>query len=184
MPAHPPSMKGPTAMPLARPYKVGVFDTATWLPAGATVTTTSTTPILFCSTSASSDLNISCVRIGVLGAASFPSNASIVFSINTMTGTKAGGQAVTATQLSGIAKATLATWSTAGGTSAAAITGLTAAASWWSQVVPFTGGADWGEWVTPGFEVNLPVSGQFALCVTASSAGTGTTFAGEIEYTE
>ena len=171
-------------MALARAYKVGVFDTSTWLPTGATVTTASTTPILYLSTSANSDLNISCVRIGVLGAASFPSNASIVFSINTVTGTKAGGQAASATQLSGIAKATLATWSTAGGTSAAAITGLTATTSWWDQVLPFTAGSDYGEWKTPGFEINLPVSGQVALCVTASSAGTATTFFGEVEYTE
>jgi hypothetical protein len=171
-------------MALARGYKVGVFDTATWLPTGATVTTTSTTPILFVSTSASSDLNISCIRIGVLGAASFPSNASVLFSINTVTGTKAGGQAASATQLSGIAKATLATLSTAGGTSAAAITGLTATTSWWDQVIPFTAGSSWGEWKTPGFEVNIAVSGQIALCVTASSAGTATTFFGEIEYTE
>jgi len=172
-------------MAIGRAYKIGVFDTATWLAAGATVTTTSTTPILFISTSANSDINISAVRCGVLGAASFPSNASVVFSINTVTGTKAGGNAVTPLQLSGIAKASLVTAvSTAGGTSAAAITGLTATTSWWSQPVPFTAGSDWGEWKTPSFEINLPVSGQFALCVTASSAGTATTFTGEIEYTE
>jgi hypothetical protein len=171
-------------MPLARAYKVGVFDTSTWLPTGATVTSTTTTPILFLSTSANSDLNISCVRAGILGAAAFPSNASVVFSINTVTGTKAGGNAASATQLSGIAKATLATWSTAGGTSAAAITGLTATTEWWAEPIPFTAGSNWAEWKTPGFEINLPVSGQFALCVTASSAGTGTTFSGEVEYTE
>jgi hypothetical protein len=171
-------------MALARAYKVGVFDTSTWLPTGATVTTTTTTPILFCSTSANSDLNISAIRCGVLGAAAFPSNASIYFSINTVTGTKAGGQAATPTQQSGIAKATLATWSTAGGTSAAAITGLTATTEWWGEPVPFTAGSNWGEWKTPGFEINLPISGQFALCVTASSAGTATTFTGQVEYTE
>src|SRR5262249_28294429 len=103
-------------MAVARAYKIGVFDTSTWLPTGATVTTTSTTPILFISTSANSDLNISAIRCGVLGAASFPSNASIVFSINTVTGTKAGGNAVTPLQLSGIAKASLVTAvATAGG---------------------------------------------------------------------
>jgi hypothetical protein len=172
-------------MALGLGYKIGVFDTATWLPTGATVTTTATTPILYVNSSANSDLNISCIRVGVLGAASFPANASIVFSVNTMTGTKAGGNAVTPLQLSGIAKASLVTAvSTAGGTGAAAITGLTATTSWWSQPIPFTAGANWGEWVTPSFEVNLPVSGQFALCVTASSAGTGTTFTGELEYTE
>src|SRR6266567_810155 len=136
-------------MPLARAYKVGVFDTSTWLPTGATVTTTVTTPILYCSTSANGDLNISAVRCGVLGAAAFPSNASIYFSVNTVTGTKAGGQAATPTQLSGIAKATLATWSTAGGTAAAAITGLTATTEWWGEPVPFTAGSSWGEWKTP-----------------------------------
>src|SRR6266702_1921266 len=168
-------------MALGRAYKIGVYDTATWLATGATVTTTTTTPILFVSTSANSDINISAVR----GGAAFPSNASVVFSINTVTGTKAGGNAVTPLQLSGIAKASLLTAvSTAGGTSAAAITGLTATTSWWSQPVPFTAGSDWGEWKTPGFEINLPISGQFALCVTASSAGTATTFTGELEYTE
>src|SRR6266568_413085 len=121
-------------MALARAYKVGVFDTATWLPTGATVAgVTTPVPILFCSTSANSDLNISGVRVWVMGAAAFPSNADAYFSINTVTGTKAGGQAATPTQQSGIAKATLATWSTAGGTSAAAITGLTATTEWWGM---------------------------------------------------
>src|SRR5258708_1402672 len=172
-------------MALARTYKIGVFDTATWLPTGATVTTTTPSPILFSSSSATPYINIACVRWGVLGAGAFPANASVVFSINTVTGTKAGGNAVTPLQLSGIAKASLLTAvSTAGGTGAAAITGLTATTSWWSQPVPFTAGSDWGEWKTPGFEINLPVSGQFALCVSASSAGTATTFTGELEYTE
>lgn len=171
-------------MSLGRMYKVGVFDTSTWLPTGATVTTTTTTPILFWSTASSSDLNISCIRCGILGATSFPSNASVVFSVNTVTGTKAGGQAATPTQLSGVAKASLATFSTAGGTTATAITGLTATTEWWSEPIPFTAGANWAEWKTPGFEINHVVSGQFALCVTASSAGTGTTFSGEIEFSE
>lgn len=172
-------------MAVARLYKIGVFDTATWLPTGATVTTTATTPILYISTSANSDLNIAGIRCGVLGAAAFPSNASVVFSINTVTGTKAGGNAVTPIQQSGIAKASLVTAvSTAGGTGAAAITGLTATTSWWSTPLPFTAGSMWGEWVTPSYEINLPVSGQFALCVTASSAGSATTFTGELEYTE
>lgn len=172
-------------MPLGRMYKVGVFDTSTWLPTGATVTSTTTTPILYCTTSSSSDLNISCIRFGILGASSFPSNASIVVSLNTVTGGSiSGGNTATPTQLSGIAKTSLATWTTAGGTSAAAITGATATTEWWSEPLPFTAGANWAEWKTPGFEINWPVSGKFALCVTASSAGTGTTFTGEVEYSE
>jgi hypothetical protein len=172
-------------MAVARAYKIGVFDTSTWLPTGATVTATAATPILYGSISASSDINISAVRCGVLGAASFPANASVVFSINTVTGTAAGGNAVTPKQLSGVAKASLLTSVlTAGGTSAAAITALTVGAAYWSQPVPFTAGSNWGEWYTPSFEVNLPVSTLFALCVSCSSAGTATTFTGELEYTE
>src|SRR5260370_898206 len=115
-------------MALARTYKIGVFDAATGLPTGATVTTTTPTPILFISSSANSDINISCVRCGVLGAGTFPANASVVFSINTVTGTKAGGNAVTPLQLSGIAKASLLTAvSTAGGTSAARLNAAGAA---------------------------------------------------------
>src|SRR5258708_21971843 len=132
-------------MALGRAYKIGVFDTATWLPTGATVTTTSPTPILFISTSANSDINISAVRCGVLGAAAFPSNASIVFSINTVTGTKAGGNAVTPLQPSGIAKASLLTAvSTAGGTGAAAVTGPTATTSGGARPGPFPPGSGWG----------------------------------------
>lgn len=171
-------------MALGRMYKVGVFDTSTWLPTGATVTTTTTTPILYWSTASTSDLNISAVRCGILGAASFPSNASVVFSINTVTGSVAGGNTATPTQLSGVAKASLATFKTAGGTSAAAITALTATTEWWAEPIPFTAGANWAEWKTPGFEINHVVSGTYALCVTQSSAGTGTTFFGEIEYSE
>lgn len=172
-------------MAIGRAYKIGVFDTSTWLATGATATTVAATPILYWNTSANSDLNISCIRVGVLGAASFPSNASVVFSINTVTGTKAGGNAVTPLQLSGVAKASLVTAvSTAGGTAAAAITGLTVTTSWWDMPAPFTAGSNWGEWKTPGFEINHAVSTQFALCVSQSSAGTATTFFGEIEYTE
>jgi hypothetical protein len=171
-------------MAVARAYKVGVFDTATWLPTGATSTVTTPIPILYGVTTATVDCNISAIRCGVMGAAAFPANASIAFSINTNTGAQAGGNAATAKQLSGIARAAATTFFTAGGTAAAPITGLTATAEWWSQVVPFTAGSSWGEWVTPSFEINIPISTQFALFVTASSAGTATTFTGEIEFTE
>src|SRR5258708_17447939 len=132
-------------MALGRAYKIGVFDTATWLATGATVTTTATTPILFISTSANSDINISAVRCGVLGAAAFPSNASVVFSINTVTGTKAGGNAATPLQLSGIAKASLLTAvSTAGGPAPAAVTRPAPPTPWWSGPPAVTPAAQLG----------------------------------------
>jgi len=173
-------------MAIGRYYKVGVFDTSTQLATGATVTTTTPTPILVGVLSASSDINISAIRVGCFGSGSgFPSNASFVASLNTCTTAPSGGNAATVVQLSGIAKASLVTsWTTAGGTGAAAITGMTQTKFWWSQTLPFTAGANWAEWFTPGFEINVPVSTQVAIYITASSAGTGTSFSGEIEYSE
>lgn len=171
-------------MALARAYKVGVFDTATPLATGATSTVATPIPILYGITTATNDLNISAVRCNVLGAASFPSNASVLFSLNIATGAKAGGNAAAARQLSGSALAANTVFSTAGGTTPAAITGLTMTNYLWAQEIPFTAGSNWGEWFTPGFEIPIPISTQFALFVTASSAGTGTTFGGEIEFTE
>jgi hypothetical protein len=171
-------------MALARAYKAGVFDTGTPLATGATSTVTTPVPILYGVTTATNDFNISAIRCNILGAAAFPANASVLFSVNIATGTKAGGNAVVARQLAGSVLAANTVFSTAGGTSAAAITGLTMGAYLWSQEVPFTAGSSWGEWFTPGFEIPIPISTQFALFVTASSAGTGTTFGGEIEGTE
>jgi hypothetical protein len=171
-------------MALARAYKVGVFDTATPLATGASVNTTTPTPILFGVTVATADCNISAIRCSVLGAAAFPSNASVLFSLNTVTGTQAGGNAAVSNQLSGLALASNTTFLTAGGTAAAAITGLTLGKVWWSQELPLTAGSNWGEWFTPGFEINIAVSTKFALYVTPSSAPSANTFTGEIEFTE
>jgi hypothetical protein len=171
-------------MALARAYKVGVFDTGTPLATGATSTVTTPIPILYGVTTATADCYISCVRCSVMGAAAFPANASVTFSLNVNTGTKAGGNAALARQLAGNALAANTIFSTAGGTAAAPITGLTMTTELWAQNLPFTAGSSWGEWFTPGFEIPVPVSTQFALFVTASSAGTATTFAGELEFTE
>ena len=171
-------------MAIGRAYKVGVFDTSTPLATGATVTATTPAPILYGVTVATGDCNISAIRVGVLGAASFPANANVVASINIVTGTVGGGQTAAANQLSGATLAANTTFVTAGGTSAAAITGLTLGKVLWSQELPFTAGSNWGEWFTPGFEINIPVSTKFAIYITESSAGTATTFSSEIEFTE
>jgi hypothetical protein len=171
-------------MALGRYYKVGVFDTSTPLATGATSTVTTPIPILYGVTTATADCYISAVRCSVMGAAAFPSNASVVFSLNVNTGAQAGGNTALARQLAGNALAANTLFKTAGGTAAAAITGLTMTTELWAQSVPFTAGSNWGEWFTPGFEIPVPISTQFALFVTASSAGTATTFAGELEFTE
>jgi hypothetical protein len=105
-------------------------------------------------------------------------------SLNVNTGAQAGGQTAVARQFGGNVLAANTLFKTAGGTSAAAITGLTMTTELWAQNIPFTAGSNWGEWFTPGFEIPIPISTQFALFVTASSAGTATTFHGEIEFTE
>src|SRR5215472_7475444 len=172
-------------MAVGRYYVVSVFDTSVPLGTGATVTTTSPTAILCGTTLSTNDLNISAVRVGVLGAASFPSNASIIASLNIATTTVTGGQTASPRLLAGSSSpAAQSTWKTAGGTSAAALASLVLSTYLWSQELPFTAGANWGEWFTPGFEINVPASTQVALYIQASSAGTATTFSGEIEYSE
>jgi hypothetical protein len=171
-------------MALCRAYKVGVFDTGTPLATGATSTVTTPIPILFGVTTATADCYISAVRGSVMGAGAFPANASVTLSLNVCTGTQAGGNAALARQFGGNALAANTTFLTAGGTGAAPITGMTMTTELWAQNIPFTAGSNWGEWFTPGFEIPVPVSTKFALFVTASSAGTGTTFHGEIEFTE
>jgi hypothetical protein len=171
-------------MSLARVYKAGVFDTSTPLIAGAPVAgVTTPVPILYGVTSATADCNIACLRIGVLGATAFPATQSMTFSLNVVTGSKAGGQAVVAKQLSGVTLAAQTVWSTAGGTGAAAITGLTMGAVLWSQPLPFTGGSNWEDYLA-GLEINIPASTQFALFATCSAAGTATSASGEAVFTE
>jgi hypothetical protein len=173
-------------MSVGKFFKVGVFDTSTPLGTGATVTSTTPTPILYGVTVSGQDCNISAIRVGCFGSGSgFPSNASFTASLNIVTGTVGGGNTATARQLN--APATLSaqtTFLTAGGTSAAAITTLTLSMFLWSQQIPFTAGANWGEWFTPNYEINIPVSTKFALYITEFSAGTGTTFGAEIEFGE
>jgi hypothetical protein len=170
---------------IARYYKVGVFDSATPTAQGGTVATTTATPILWGTTTATNDCNISAIRVSCLGAASFPSNASFAASVQLTTGTKAGGLAATPVQMGQGALAANTVFSTAGGSTASSpITGLTPGKFYWSQDIPFTAGANWGEWFTPGFEVNIPASTGFAVYITESSAGTATTFAAELEFTE
>ena len=171
-------------MARGRLYKVGVFDTSTWTATGATNAGTTALPILYSATSSTQALTISTIAVGVMGVGTIPSNASVTWSLNVVTGTQAGGQAATPQQKTGPVLAAQTSWVTAGGASAAAITGLTQGASLWDRVTPFAAGADWEDVVTYGDEIPIPVSTKFALYVTPTSAGTSTTFFSEIEFTE
>jgi len=170
---------------IGRYYLISVFATSVPLGTGATVASTSPVAILCGTTLSTNDLNISAVRVGTLGAASFPSNASNIASLNIATTSVTGGQTAAPRLLAGSSSpGAQTTWKTAGGTSAAALASLVLSTYLWSQELPFTAGANWGEWFTPGFEINVPASTQVALYIQSSSAGSGTTFSGEIEYSE
>jgi len=66
-----------------------------------------------------------------------------------------------------------------------AITGLTATAvEPWGQELPFTAGSNWGEWITPGSEIQCGISSNLAMWVTCSSAGTATQFKAQLVISE
>jgi hypothetical protein len=171
-------------MSRGRLYKVSVFDTSAWTPAGAANTGTTTLPVLYGVTSATQTLAISTIAVAVMGVGTIPSNASVTWSLNIVTGTKAGGNTASPQQKAGAVLAAQSTWSTAGGASAAAITGLTVGNSLWDRVTPYAAGANWEDIVTYGDEVMVPASTQFAVCVTPTAAGTSTTFFAEVEFSE
>ena len=171
-------------MATARYYKTGVFDSATWTPAGANGTVTTSVPILYGATGSVSTCCISRISGSVMGGGTYPASATVTVSINSVSGTAAGGATATVTHLDAGTVPAATTFLTAGGASPTAITGLTVGASYWSEVIPFTAGSAWGEWESPSFEVTIPASSKFAVVVTASSAGTTTAFGGEISFSE
>jgi hypothetical protein len=114
------------------------------------------------------EFNISAVRIGLysLSSAAYPTNGSITFSLRPVSSTLSGilvgtgtakiiGQSTTAAASSWI-------YSTANGSGTGTFATMTTAPLW-VQTLPCTAGANWGEWFTPGFELNQAPSGTLAL---------------------
>jgi hypothetical protein len=134
---------------------------------------TSAVPALYIAPTSTNDTNIVRIKCSVEAVSSPapPSNGSVFFSLNKVTGTVGGGAAITPTQLSG---ATLAA-NTVYKSGSTALTGLTQTTEYWPGPVPFTAGA----WVEDAFEntggeVNIPASGLFCVYfVAASGAGSG-----------
>lgn len=161
-------------MALGRTY------TATSAP--VTVATATQTVIMCGTTGATVTADVEAIRFAVIGAATFPANATVTATLYRSTGTAAGGTAVTPRPHNASDIASNSTWLDASG---AAITGLTVTAiQVWSQVLPFTAGANWAEWVTPGAEWRVSVSTNLALWITCSSAGTATSFQAEMVFAE
>lgn len=147
-----------------------------------TVATTSATPILCGTTGASVTMDISAIRVSAIGAATFPANATWQASLYRATGTAAGGTAATPRPHNPSDIAANSTWLDASG---GAITGLTqGAVVAFTQALPFTAGANWGEWVTPGFEWRVSASTNIALYLVCTTAGTSTQFEAELIFTE
>lgn len=134
---------------------------------------TSATPLLFLSTSSVQTLTIAKVKVSVEAVSSPapPNNGSLFFALNVVTGTKAGGAAVTPAQLSGPALAAQSTWSSG----STALTGLTQSTEVWPFTIPYTAGASWADdHENTGLEFPVAVSSQYAFYFTsASGAGSG-----------
>lgn len=121
------------------------------------------------------EFNISAVRVGTYSgsSASYPSNGTITWRLRRVSSTSSAILAGTATArpISQSTTAASSVWiySTANGSGTA--TFATPGAVVWSQTIPATAGANWGEWFTPGFEVNQ-TNGTLALTYELGAAGT------------
>jgi hypothetical protein len=123
------------------------------------------------------EFNVSAIRVNTVSGsgAYYPSNGTITWRLRRVAGTNSGILVGTATAAA-IGQSTTAaqsTWyySTANGSGTA--TFATMGQVLWSQTTPLTAGANWGEWYTPGFELNASpqATGTLALTYELGSAG-------------
>ena len=148
-------------MAMYRPYEVNTGLIA--------LSATGLTPLLYFAPTSTNDCNIIAVTCSIEVSSSSPtavSNSDLYFSLNTVTGTKAGGAAVTP---SIIGPSSLAA-NTVCSSGSTAITGLTQTTERWGHAVPFTAGAFTDQaWENTGREINLAASSQSAFYVNAPS---------------
>jgi hypothetical protein len=133
-------------------------------------------PLLYLAPTATSYCNIIAVKASVEVASTSPvavSNSDLFFSLNTTTGSKAGGAAVTPTPLGPGAVAA----NTVASSGSTAITGLTQSTEKWGGAVPYSAGSFTNEaWENTGREIYLAASSTTAFYVNVPSgpgAGTG-----------
>lgn len=137
------------------------------------IAATTATPAFYFSTNTTTTLSLAKFKVSVEGVSSPapPSNGSVFFALNVVTGTQGGGAAVTPTQLSGPALAAQSTWES-GSTS---LSGLTQSTEAWAQPVPFTAGAFASDdFENTGLEIPIAISSKYCVYFTAASgAGSG-----------
>jgi hypothetical protein len=134
-------------------------------------------------------IDVQAIRIGTVGATSFPSNASVLIQFaRASSGYTSGGHTVTPNphNPNDIASTSLLynCQSSAAGGTYSAISGYTQGVTLWAQEIPFTAGSNWAEWVTPGAEWRIPSAAFAGVYMTQSSAGTATSFSLEMVFAE
>ena len=164
-------------MAVARVYNVDT-NSATGITIGSTTPGTEFV-LMYGIVPATAEYNVSAVRVGTYSgsSASYPSNGSVTFRLRRVSGSilPAGGSGGTGTAAP-VSQSTLvsaSTWYYSTLTNATATFGSPAAVVW-EQTIPCTAGANWGEWFTPGFEINVGagVGGTLALTYEYGAAGT------------
>jgi hypothetical protein len=165
-------------MATARVYNVDSNSTT-----GITIgsTTPGTEFVLMYGNSGGSECNVSAIRVGTYSgaSASYPSNGTITWRLRRSSGTllPAGGSGGTAVAapVGQSTQVALSTWYYSTLTNATA-TFATPGNIVWEQTIPCTAGANWGEWFTPGFEINVGAGVGTILALTYEVGGgvTGT----------
>ena len=153
-------------MALARTYTVDT-NSATGISIGTGGVSGSEFVLMYGAIGANLEFNISAVRVALysLGSASYPTNGSITFRLRPVSSTSSGilvgtGTAKPIGQSTSTAGSTWM-YSTANGSGTGTFATMTTSPLW-SQTLPCTAGANWGEWFTPGFELNQ-TNGTLAL---------------------
>jgi hypothetical protein len=163
-----------------------------------TVATTTATPILMGSTSATVTADIQAIRLGsvsgagvsyppnstVYGVLARPANSPVVGSGSLATPAPHNPSDIVANSVWSIGSIGGGTaWTTAPTLSAGG--GSAGQTGWlWSEPIPMAAGAGWGEWVNPGAEWRLPASAFVAVFIVCSSAGTATQYQCELVFAE
>ena len=168
-------------MPSARVYNVDL-NSATGVPIGSTNPGTEFV-LLYGAVNAGTEFNISAIRVGTYSGSSayYPSNGSITWRLRKVSGTllPAGGSGGTATAnpIGQSTNSAVSSWYFSNLTNATATFATQTGAVLWEQTIPCTAGANWGEWFTPGFEVNLGAAGAGSLALTYEYGAAGTSVA-------
>ena len=168
-------------MSLARVYNVDL-NSATGVPIGSTNPGTEFV-LLYGAVNAGTEYNISAIRVGTYSGSSayYPSNGTITWRLRKASGTllPAGGSGATATAnpIGQSTNSAVSSWYFSNLTNATATFATQTGAVLWEQTIPCTAGANWGEWFTPGFEVNLGAAGAGSLALTYEYGAAGTSVA-------